>query len=401
MREVNHVYSRSIKESLEKSSWIRKMFEEGAELKKKFGEDEVFDFSIGNPFGDPPPEFYRFLIEILSNPEPGMHGYMENAGYSTVRAEKASELESITGKNFSGEMVVMTSGASGGLNVVLKALLNPGEKVIVFSPYFVEYLPYIANHGGIPVILETARNFEPDLAGLEKSLTGDVKAIIINTPNNPTGRIYRKETLSGMAEILESHEKRNGKAIYAISDEPYREIVYVDGAFEPPARYIRNCIVVYSHSKDLNIPGERIGYAAVSPDATLGGEIIGAMIYTNRTLGFVNAPALMQRVSMAVHGGGQNMAVYEENRERLAGIFSSLDIEFQMPDGAFYFFPQVPKGVSEAEFASIARENRILIVPGSGFGREGHFRVAFCTSTDVVKRSEEAWKRLVLRARKI
>lgn len=395
------MYSKAVKESLNKSSWIRKMFEEGAQLKQELGEDNVFDFSIGNPYGDPPPEFYRSLIAILSNPEPGMHAYMQNAGYPGVREERAKELEKMSGRKFAGNNVVMTAGAAGGLNVVLKALLNPAEKVLCFSPYFVEYLLYVTNQGGIPIVLQTGEDFEPDLSELEKNLSEEVKAVIINTPNNPTGKVYREDTLSCMGEIIEKHERKTNKAIYVISDEPYREIVYGDVSFVPPAKKIRNCIVVYSHSKDLNIPGERIGYAAISPDATMSDEIFDAMVFTNRTLGFVNAPALMQRVSGAIGTKGPDMAVYEENRERFARMFTELEIDFQMPEGAFYFFPRVPEGTTESAFIAEARENRILIVPGSGFGREGHFRVAFCTSTDVVERSEGAWRELISRVRRV
>lgn len=394
------MYSRAIKEALEKTSWIRKMFEEGAQLKRNFGDDHVFDFSIGNPFGDPPPQFYRTLMEILSVPEPGMHAYMQNAGYPEVREEKARELEQITGRKFEGNNVVMTAGAAGGLNVILKALLNPGEKVILFSPYFVEYLFYVYNHGGVPVVLETGDGFEPDPVSLAKNLETDVKAVIINTPNNPTGKVYRQDTLEAMGEILENHEKRTGKAVYAISDEPYREIVYENVSFNPPAQHIRNCFVVYSHSKDLNIPGERIGYAAISPDATLGDDIFNAMVFANRVLGFVNAPALMQRISGALKSEGPDLSVYRDNRELFAKMFTELRVDFRMPEGAFYFFPRIPDGAGEAEFTDLAKENRILIVPGGGFGREGYFRVAYCTSTDVVKRSEGAWRRFLSQVRK-
>jgi aspartate aminotransferase len=394
------LYSKAVKEALERSSWIRKMFEEGAKLKREFGHENVFDFSIGNPLGDPPPQFYRTLMELLSRPEPGMHSYMQNAGYPEVREGKARELKHLTGRKFEGDNIVMTAGAAGGLNVVLKALLNPGEKVICFSPYFVEYLFYISNHGGVPIVLETGEDFEPELDNLAKNLSEDVKAVIINTPNNPTGRVYRRDTLERMGEIFENHEQRTGNAVYTISDEPYREIVYGDVPFCPPAKHIRNCIVVYSHSKDLNIPGERIGYAAISPDATLGDEIFDAMVFANRTLGFVNAPALMQRISGAIQNEKPDLSVYRENRVILARIFTELGVDFHLPEGAFYFFPRIPDGVSEADFTDGAWENRILIVPGGGFGREGFFRVAYCTSTNVVKRSEEAWRRFLSQVRK-
>ncbi len=389
------MYAKAIKEALTRSSWIRKMFEEGARLKREFGDENVFDFSIGNPFGDPPPAFYTTLIEILSKPEPGMHAYMENAGYPAVREKKARELAKMTGRDFEGKNVLMTAGAAGGLNVVLKALLNPGEKVICFSPYFVEYLFYVENFAGVPVVLETGKDFEPDPDSLERSLSDEVKAVILNTPNNPTGRVYREDTLEGMGKILERHEERTGRAVYAISDEPYREVVFGEAPFIPPAAHIRNSVVVYSHSKDLNIPGERIGYAAISPDATLSDEIFEAMVFANRTLGFVNAPALMQRVSGAVESAGPDLSVYRANREALAGIFTDGGIDFLLPEGGFYFFPKVPAGVSEAAFIDAARENRILIVPGSGFGCPGHFRVAYCTSSEVVRRSSEAWRRFL------
>jgi aspartate aminotransferase len=382
-------------ECLEKSSWIRKMFEDGAELKKEMGTHRVFDFSLGNPYGEPPGEFHEILRKELSSPAPGFHAYMPNAGYPETRDARARELSSITGISFSADNLVMTAGAAGGINIALKAILNPGEKVVIFSPYFVEYAFYIQNNGGNPLVLPTDLRFEPDIIQLEKNLSANVKGIILNSPNNPSGKVYTRETLTALGELLERFERETGRPIFVISDEPYREIVYDDVTFHPPAKYVKNCIVVYSHSKDLNIPGERIGYAAVSPEIKCEKKLFDSMVFANRTLGFVNAPALMQRASKELVGTRADHRAYRENRALLSKFFDDFGLEYSMPEGAFYFFPKVPFGETDLSFTQRARDEGILVVPGRGFGLPEYFRVAYCTPPEVVKRSRDAWERLL------
>ncbi len=370
------------------------MFEEGRALKRERGSDKVFDFSLGNPYGNPPEKFYEVLLDLLSHPTPGMHSYMANAGYEEARSARGKELEKLTGRRFTRDQVIMTAGAAGGINVALKALVNSGEKVILFSPYFVEYLFYIENHNGTPLILPTGPSFEPELGALAGALSNEVKAIILNTPNNPTGKIYSEAFLKELGSLIEEHEKKTGKPVYILSDEPYREIIYEGSSFHPPSKFIRNSIVLYSHSKDLNLPGERIGYAAVSPDATGSDSIFEAMVFANRILGFVNAPALMQRVSGKLVGEEAPLPTYVKNRKILSRIFKDGGLNTEDPEGAFYFFPRVPAGHTDLSFVERAKEEGILLVPGRGFGTPGYFRVAFCTSTEVVIGSEESWKRV-------
>jgi aspartate aminotransferase len=382
-----------IREAIRNGSWIRKMFEEGTQLKAAVGEDKVFDFTLGNPYGDPPARLIAEIARLADHPTPDLHKYMANAGFPEVRAAIARSLEGLTGVPFTGSSVIMTSGAAGALNIGLHALLSPGDEVVILAPYFVEYLFYIRNAGGVPVVAETGDDFMPDIASIRSALTARTKAVIINTPNNPTGAVYSAADLRALDGLLLEHEKETGGPIYVLSDEPYRKIVFPGHEFAPPATFMRNCLVGYSHSKDLNVPGERIGYLAVSPRAADADEVAEACIFCNRTLGFVNAPSLMQRAVASLQDEPADLSVYAANRDALVSALAQAGFSVKPPGGAFYLFVPSPTP-DELTFISAARDENVLVVPGRGFGRGGHFRVAYCIAPDAVERSVPAWLRL-------
>jgi aspartate aminotransferase len=390
--------SQEIREAIRQGSWIRKMFEEGAVLKAERGAANVFDFTLGNPYGEPPALLAAELARLAAAPPPGLHRYMPNAGFPEVRRAVARALGRDTGIPFTEELVLMTVGAAGALTVALRALLSPGDEVVVLAPYFVEYLFYVRNAGGIPVVVETDDRFQLDVRAIAERLTPRTRAILLNTPNNPTGAVYRPEDLAALDGVLAAAEARFGSAIYAISDEPYRKIVFAGEAFAPPAASLRNTLVAYSHSKDLNVPGERIGYLAVSPRAADAAEVAEACVFCNRVLGFVNAPAILQLAVANCQELPADVSVYRENRDVLVDALARAGIEVVPPGGAFYLFPKTP-AADEMAFVDAARHESILVVPGSGFGRAGHFRVAYCVSPDTVRRSVPAWERLGARFR--
>ena len=382
-----------IREAIRAGSWIRKMFEEGAALKAARGAENVFDFTLGNPYGDPPKPLAAELARLASDPPPDIHKYMPNAGFPDVRRAVAESLARSTGLPFAADHVMMSVGAAGAINVALRALLSPGDEVVILAPYFVEYLFYIRNAGGVPVVVETDPRFQLDLPALEKALTARTRAVLLNTPNNPTGAVYPAGDLEGLDRVLSAAEARTGAPVYVISDEPYRKVVFEGVAFVQPVTRIRNTVVAYSHSKDLNLPGERIGYLAVSPRAADAAEIAEACVFCNRVLGFVNAPALFQRAVAKFQDLPADVSVYQANRDVLLGTLGRAGIEVVPPGGAFYLFPRSPLP-DEMEFVAAAREEGILVVPGGGFGRAGHFRLAYCVSPEMVKRSVPAWERL-------
>lgn len=372
------------------SSWIRKMFEEGAKLKKEYGAENVFDFSLGNPDLPPPPEFDRVLQRIAADHGPGRHSYMPNGGYPQVRDALAAQIGREQEISLSGDELLMTCGAAGALNVVLKAILNPAEEVIILAPFFVEYTFYIDNQGGKSVVVPTRPDFTLDLAAIEAAITPQTKAIIINSPNNPTGQIYGEEEIRALSGLLAGQAKKLGRAIFLISDEPYRKIIY-DGCAVPSifANY-RDSIIVSSYSKDLSLPGERIGYIAVHPEITDRSELLGAMTLANRILGFVNAPALMQRVVAELQGVTVDTAIYAKRRGTFCSILKEAGFFFTPPKGAFYLFPQSP--IDDVEFCAHLQRYKILGVPGRGFGAPGYVRFAFCVEDAVIERSRAAFK---------
>lgn len=365
------------------ASWIRKMFEEGARLKSIHGPDQVFDFSLGNPNLPPPSVFSQKLVEIAASGEPGAHAYMPNTGYPQVRRAIAECLCREHHGDIGENDVIMTCGAAGGLNVALKTLLDPEDEVLTPAPFFVEYRFYVENHGGRLVPVKSRPDFTLDIKAIEAAVTRNTKAVIINSPNNPTGQIYSATSLNQLGSLLRDKSEEFGHVLYLIADEPYRKIAY-DGAVVPS---IFECypesLIVTSYSKDLSIPGERIGYVAVNPCASFRTELTAGMGLANRILGFVNAPALMQRVVGAISGESVDITPYARNRELLCKGLSACGYDFVKPAGAFYLFPKAPGG-DDVAFVKALQEERILTVPGSGFGAPGHFRIAFCVAEQTI-----------------
>ncbi len=382
--------SRQIAEAMQRGSFIRKMFEEGRELKRIHGADNVFDFSIGNPDVPPPAEFQQALEEEAARTDPMIHCYMPNAGIEETRDALAATYRRNYSLPFAATDILMTSGAGGGLNVVLKALLEPGDEVIVLAPLFVEYGFYITNHAGKMVVSETTSDFQPDLADLESRITPRTRAILINSPNNPTGVVYSAATMQAMGDLLAAVSKRLGRTVYLLSDEPYREILYDDLPYPSPLAAYAETIVVTSNSKDLSLAGERIGHIAISPSAKARGQLFAAFTFCNRILGFVNANALMQRVVGRLQGVAVDREIYQRRRDTLCNALSQMGFEFVLPQGAFYIFPRSPLP-DDTAFANLMRDHRVIVVPGTGFHRPGYFRISFAVGDDVIERSLDSF----------
>ncbi len=383
----------------EKSSMIRKMFEEGARMKAQFGEDKVFDFSLGNPDVPPPPQFSKVLQQIAAEEKPGVHGYMPNPGFLFVREALAKRLSKDQAVALTGGDLLMSCGAAGALNVIFKALLDPGDEVLVPAPYFVEYGMYVDNHNGVLKTVATDAEFNLDLAAIEAALSDKTKLILLNSPNNPTGQIYSAETLKQLAELLEKAGKKFGRTIYMVSDEPYRNIVFDGHKVAPLLAASTNAIVASSYSKELSLPGERIGYIAVHPDMENKQEMLGALTLANRILGFVNAPALMQRVVAQLQEVAVDSSIYAKRLEAFCPVLDDAGISYVRPKGAFYLFPKSPLA-DDVQFCDLLKEEKILAVPGRGFGLPGHFRLAFCVDERVIRASAQAFKNAVTAARK-
>lgn len=358
------------------------MFEEGEKLRRE-GKGPIYDFSLGNPDLDPPPAFHKALQDLVNHPVPGMHKYMPNVGYPSTRQAIARALVAEFDLPFTGEHVVMTSGAGGGMNVTLKAILDPGDEVIVLSPYFVEYLYYVDNHGGVVVKVPTGPDFDIDVDAVAAAITARTKGVILNSPNNPTGVIYPEATLARLGDVARRKSKEYGTTIYLIADEPYRKIIYDVPRCPSIFEQYDQSIVVTSHSKDLGVPGERIGYVAIHPRVTEPDRLFSAMAFANRTLGFVNAPALMQRVVESLQHVTVDVEWYRAKRDRIYDVLMRAGYEMVKPQGAFYFFPKAPGG-DDVAFCQAMTKRGVLVVPGSGFGTPGHFRLAYCVPDDVV-----------------
>ena len=371
---------------MEKSSWIRKMFEEGIQLKQEYGEENVFDLSLGNPVMEPPEEVRKALVKSARDGSPGLHRYMPNAGFADVRTVIAESLSPECQVELSANDVVMVCGAAGGLNITLKTLLDPGDEVVIFTPYFVEYLFYADNHGGKAVAVPTLDDFRLDFSALKNALNEKTKAVITNSPNNPTGVVYSRKELQELADILKTHSNRLGKAVYLISDDPYKKITF-DGVEAPNImEFYNNSIYITSHSKDIALPGERIGFVAVHPQCEDAGPIMAGLIFCNRVLGFVNAPALIQRVVKQVQSVTVDVEQYRRKRDYLYKELTRIGYEVVKPQGAFYFFPKSPLE-DEVEFVRKLAEKRVLVVPGRGFGLPGYFRISFCFPDSVIEGS--------------
>ncbi len=375
-----------------RQSWIRKMFEEGAKLKARHGAKNVFDFSLGNPNLPPPNRFKEVLIELLESEKPGDHGYMPNVGYPFVRESVAAYLSREQETPVTQEEVIMTCGAAGALNAVLKTLLDPGDEVISPAPYFVEYGTYVDNHGGVLKTVSTRSDFTLDLDAISAAVGQKTKAVLINSPNNPTGQVYSKESLEALGRLLFEKGKSLNRTLYLISDEPYRKIVY-DGITVPSIfPCYKDAVIVTSYSKDLSIPGERIGFIAVNPAATHRRSLLGGLALSNRILGFVNAPALMQRAVAALQGVQADLEAYARKRKLLCDGLSECGYRFTTPKGAFYLFPKSPIP-DDVKFVQALQEELILAVPGSGFMGPGHFRLAFCVDDETIKNALPGFKR--------
>jgi len=379
-----------IVEMMERSSWIRRMFETGAELKAKHGARNVYDFSLGNPNLEAPGEVHRIVAEELGREDPSLHAYMPNAGYPHVREAVADYVSREQGVAVSADHIVMTCGAGGAMNVALKSILNPGDTVLATTPCFMEYGFYADNHGGNLELVPGRPDFDLDVDRLEEKITRRTAAVIVNSPNNPSGRVYPASTITALSGMLMRKSREIGRAVYLLSDEPYRKIVY-DGVQVPSvlAAY-GNSIVVTSHSKDLSLPGERIGYLAVNPAAEDAENLMPAMILCNRILGYVNAPALWQRVAGRAQGLKVDTGVYQRKRDMLCGGLRKIGYDFREPEGTFYLFPKSP---TEDELATVdaLRSRLILTVPGRGFGCPGHFRISFCVADEVIERSMDGF----------
>jgi len=375
-----------IRGMIESSSLIRKMFEAGSALRAAYGEEAVSDFSLGNPDVDPPEAVQRTLAEIVATPIPRKHGYMPNAGYPDVRERVAEYVSAEQGVRLGRDNVVMACGAGGALNAALKTILNPGDEVIASAPCFMEYGFYADNHGGKLLLAPSAPGFDLDVAGIEARIGPRTAALIVNSPNNPTGRVYPEETLRELAHMLERAGRKNGRAIYILSDEPYRKIVY-DGVTVPSILALYpHSIVATSYSKSLSLPGERIGYLAVNPDADDAARLVDGIILCTRILGYVNAPALMQRVVGRLQGMSVDVEIYRKKRDLFCAALTSMGYELAVPQGAFYLFPRAPGG-DDLALAQALQERRVLVVPGRGFSYPGWFRIAYCVDTAVIERS--------------
>jgi len=387
-----------IKGMIEKASWVRRMFEEGALRKKQYGTENVFDFSLGNPNLEPPAKFREVLMEMASDNPAGIHGYMPNAGFIETRQAVADYLSDLNTCSFGPDDIVMTTGAAGAMNVVLKTILNPGDEVIIPAPYFMEYYYYVDNFGGTIKTVKTNPDFSLNLSAIEEAIDANTKAVLINNPNNPTGKVYTKSELITLGELLTHYSERYGEPIYLMSDEPYSKIVYNGITCPSIFDAYKESFLVTSFSKDLSIPGERIGYVAVHPLVSEKDIIREGLVLCNRVLGFVNAPALMQRLIPFLLQEKVDASLYKRKRDSLCEGLKEAGYKFVTPDGTFYLFPETPIP-DDVEFVRSLQEENILTVPGTGFGGPGHFRIAFCVDDDTIKRALPGFAKVMKRYR--
>jgi aspartate aminotransferase len=365
----------------------------GSILKKEYGEDQVFDFSLGNPDLEPPAAFSEALRSLADDPFPGMHGYMANAGFGETRDAVASFLSSEQGIPIAGKNIIMTCGAGGALNIALKAVLNPGDTVLAQAPCFMEYKFYTDNHGGLFEMLPPRPDLDLDIAAIEKAIHRKTAAVIINSPNNPSGKVYPENTIRELSAMLERKNREIGRTVYLICDEPYRKIVY-DGVQVPSVlRLYRNTLVATSYSKDLSVPGERIGWLAVHPEADDAENIVNGAILCNRILGYVNAPALMQRIVGKIPGVSVDISRYQSRRDMIMKGLGDIGYEFVKPEGTFYLFPKAPGG-DDLALVNALKDERILTVPGRGFGAPGYFRIVFCVPERSIAGSLPGFRRV-------
>jgi aspartate aminotransferase len=380
------IVARAIAQQLERSSWIRRMFEEGARLKQELGHDKVFDFTLGNPEVEPPGVVLQTLRRVLDNEPAGLHGYMPNLGFPDVRAAIAKRLAAETSVPFTAESICMTVGAAGACNVILKSILDPGDEVILLAPFFAEYPFYVANHGGRTIVVETTDDFLPDVERIAAFITPRTRAILINTPNNPSGRVYPRERLRELGAMLNALPEPP----LVLSDEPYRNLLY-DGATPSfVASEIPRTVVCYSWSKAQAVAGERIGYLAISPAIPESAVLMNACAFANRTLGFVNAPALWQRVMAEVGDACVDIAPYQRKRDLLCDGLREAGYDVRKPEGGYFVFLKTPIP-DDVAFVNILVKHGVLTVPGTGFGRPGYVRLTLTVSEDCIVRSLPAF----------
>ncbi|HUN55507.1 MAG TPA: pyridoxal phosphate-dependent aminotransferase [Smithella sp.] len=382
--------AKKIKSSIANSSMIRKMFEEGIAMKKKYGAGKVYDFSLGNPNVEPPDEFKKELKKIAEEIIHNKHGYMPNAGYPETRQAIAAKINKKHGLTLGADHVIMSCGAGGALNVIFKTLLDPKDEVIVPVPYFMEYNAYVDNYGGILRKVKTKNDFSLDVKAIAAAVNKKTKAILINSPNNPTGKVYSKQNIADLARMLTKKSRELKKAIYLVSDEPYSEIIYDKISVPNIFSAYKNSIIAYSYSKTLSLPGERIGYIAINPYIEDAEDLINALILCTRILGFVNAPAMMQRVVTRLQNTKVEVDVYKRKRDMLCAGLKKAGYKFEKPQGAFYLFVKSPIP-DDVKFVKMLLGKNILVVSGSAFGCSGYFRIAYCVDDATIVNSMQGF----------
>ncbi len=383
--------ARTVAEQLERSSWIRRMFEIGLQLRRERGAENVFDYSLGNPEVEPPEAVIAALRRVVDENRPHSHGYMPNAGFPDVRAKIAAGLATRTGLGFTGDDILMTSGAAGAINIVLKSILDPGDEVILLNPYFPEYRFYVENHSGRVVTVETDEQFQPDVARIAAAITSRTKAVILNSPNNPTGAVYRAEVLRDLNTVIR-------EPVLVISDEPYRPLVYDGVAVPETVRIISRAVLAWSWSKAMAISGERIGYLAIPPQLPEAAALRNACTFANRILGYINAPAIWQLVVAQTPDATVDVSLYQAKRDLLCDALNAMGYDAPRPQGSYYVFPKTPIA-DDIAFIRLLQEEGILAVPGSGFGRGGYMRLSLTIARGDLERSLPGFERALRKAR--
>jgi len=385
--------SRKVREQMNNSSWIRRMFEQGIELRNIHGSENVFDLSLGNPLLEPPDEFRAEMARLVADETPNTHRYMPNAGFPEVRASVAEVLAEESGVPVTGAEILMTVGAAGAINTILRSILDEGDEVVLIAPFFAEYTFYVAHQTGVSKIATCDENWLPDIESLEAAIGPRTRAVIVNSPNNPTGVIYPESSIAAISATLQRAEEEHGSEIYLISDEPYRKLIYTDTPYPFIFEHHPRSIVATSHSKDLGLAGERIGYIAINPGDPGKTELADALNFSLRTLGFVNAPALMQRAVASIQSATVDIDIYRKKRDLLYNALTKIGYECVQPDGAFYVFPKSPIP-DDTEFVAQLQKELVLVVPGVGFGTPGFFRASYCVDDWVIEGSIDGFRNL-------
>lgn len=380
---MSNAIAAKVATDMQAASWIREMFEKGRRLKAELGDENVYDFSLGNPNAAPPQAYFDALTAVAAERKPALHRYMPNAGFDQTRAAVARFVSGEYGMEVDAASVIMTSGAAGGMNVVLHAICNPGDEVITLAPYFPEYRFYIEQAGGRMILVQTDDEFQPDMERISSALSARTRAIIVNTPNNPSGAVYTAQKCRALGELLRAHEQPS-QPLYLLCDDPYRRVIYDLDGCPTPAEFYPRTIIVSSYSKDVSIAGERAGYIAVPPGVPDKPLLLGALTMLNRTLGFVNAPALTQRVIARCADALCDVSFYRENRDLMCNALLEYGYELIVPRGALYAFPKTPLE-DDAAFVDVLLKHRVLAVPGRGFGRAGHMRLSFCVDRETIR----------------